>query len=300
MLGRTNAVIGGSKVTIDGEKVKGELSLISEKMDIKINNTPYTILTTGSAVSTENEIYILGGGTSSNNNTNYYFYKFDGSVWTKLANLPDVHYDGGNALAYDGEIYFVGYKYPDNVLRKWDGTTWTVHSTLPYRVNNSSGGVQTALLKRNDEIHIIGGTSVQEAHIKWNGSAWVSASTLPNSYFCYNPDAIVEWRNEIHAFSQYWSAQNADHYVWDGAEWTKKANTPVSVHFGAAVADNDGIYIFSNDNSKCTCYKWDGSVWTLIGTKPFEVNYAFKHRNKIYGVSDDEMWVIDSTYYRTA
>jgi N-acetylneuraminic acid mutarotase len=94
---------------------------------------------------------------------------------------------------------------------KWNGSSWTEVSTLPYDFINGSAVVY------NDEIHILGSSRDQTKHYKWNGTTWTEASTLP---YMFDSSPAVVYSNEIHILGGQRGQKN--HYRWIGTEWTNK------------------------------------------------------------------------------
>ena len=144
---------GGANVTIDGVKVKGELNLVSELLDVSVSTLPYTFYF-GSAVVLNGEIHILGSNGGSTNH-----YKWDGTSWTSVSTLPYGFYQG-SAVVIDGEIHILGsINTGSNTAHyKWNGSSWTSVSTLPYNFYSGSAVVL------NNEIHILGGDSSFKTH----------------------------------------------------------------------------------------------------------------------------------------
>lgn len=288
MLGKTNSTCTG----------------LTEYIDLKIVNLPYEIYTKGSALSDGVNIYLLGGGNMSSSSTVQYFYKWDSISWTKLINIPVSHYDYGNGAVYENNIYIIGYDYPSYYLYKYNNSTasWEQSVQLPYSINSSTGGFKPVLLNKANELHLIGGKyykySGTQEHYKLVDNTWQFVSNPPDN-FTHAVNSVVEWRNEIHAFSTSNSNTDCSHYRLIGTEWEQLPDAPA--HCDAAVSD-DVIYIFSNThntgyNNTCTCYMWDGTDYTLVGEKPFTVNYAFKHNSKIYAVSNNALWEINKKVY---
>ena len=125
----------------------------------KFNGSSWTKVSTlprdfydGSAVVYNNEIHILGGYNAKNKHN-----VFNGTSWASDKNLPgdyasgDVY--GDAAVVYDNAIHILGGKYSSTSTYdyKFDGSSWTKVSTLPYGFNNGSAVVY------NNEIHILGG-----------------------------------------------------------------------------------------------------------------------------------------------
>lgn len=122
-------------------------------------------------------LYALGGDGTVNTRYDKYFYKTTGSLssWTALTNLP---FQPNIAVVYNNEIHIMGdvsatskdsgskYHY------KWDGSSWTSVSTLPYAVCDDAFAVV-----HNGRIHLMGGYGNRYGHYTWDGSSWTNSIT---------------------------------------------------------------------------------------------------------------------------
>jgi N-acetylneuraminic acid mutarotase len=107
---------------------------------------------------------------------------------------------GKGAVVYNNEIHIL--QYDGNIKRhyKWDGSSWTFVSTLPYNFSNGDAVVY------NNEIHLVGSTN-SRSHYKWDGNSWTSVSTLPITYTqgFYAGGAVV-YNNAIHILGGQYSS----------------------------------------------------------------------------------------------
>ena len=194
----------------------------------------------------------------------------------KLADLPFTF--EGQTVVYNGELHALCNVINDQyyIHYKWDGTTWTSVSTLPY---NASGGCAVVY---NNEIHILGG---YKEHYKWNGSTWQEVGELP---YKFNNGCAVVYNNEIHIlggvnYRQY-------HYKWDGSTWTQSASVYVSGGYeglmaGNAVVYNDAIYVFGGSDGYYTeGAKWNGGdSWEQADTDVHVIGgSAVVYKDKIH------------------
>ena len=150
----------------------------------------------GCAVVYNDEIHILGGsGTNTSAAGHSYHYKCDNmNRWTMLSSLPN-QFHFGCAVVYNDEIHILGGANSEYTKHyKYDGTSWTSVSTLPYSF--LKGG---SAIVYNNEIHILGawtysgGTGIK--HYKYDGSVWTEVSTLP--YYFYYGGCVV-YNDYIH------------------------------------------------------------------------------------------------------
>ena len=95
---------------------------------------------------------------------------------------------------------------------KWNGSSWTSVSTLPYNFYYGSAAVL------NNEIHILGGNGGGTTHYKWNDSSWISASTLPYSFY---DGSLVILHNEIHILGC--TSSSTKHYIIQGKYYKEVA-----------------------------------------------------------------------------
>ena len=93
----------------------------------------------------------MGSGSSSYQK---YHYKYDGTTWTKLDDLPYSFYEG-SAVVYNNEIHLLGSSYSGNYKShyEYNGTTWTQLDVLPYDFYRGCAVIY------NNEIHIMGSNS---------------------------------------------------------------------------------------------------------------------------------------------
>ena len=278
---------GSEKVTIDGEKVRDKMDLVSMNADNLILNKDSRVFFYVNQVVVYNDIfYVLN---------QYGLYKSKGGVkWELEAEYPlQTSYNGFRAVVYDGGIHFfnVGYHY------KWDGATWTSVSTMPC---NSVGSAVVL----NDEIHILGGALNPTVHYKWDGVTWTSVSTLPYNF----TSSAVVLNDEIHIMGGYWGgAGYSYHYKWNGTTWTTLSSLPYADTVLAVVL-NDEIHIlggakgsngaYSNCNKH---YKYGSGSWTklddivflkisgaTIYTSGVDKGSAFVYNNAIYVAGDSD------------
>ena len=144
---------------------------------------------------------------------------------------------------FDNEIHILGGGGNGFSHYKFDGSSWTSVSTLPYSFYNGSAVVL------NNEIHILGSSSSSsyyKAHYKWDGSSWTSVSTLPYNF--YNGSAVV-YNGKIHILGSGISSISTYHYKWEDNSWESVDTLPYSLDDGPAVIYNNGIHILGSYNS---------------------------------------------------
>lgn len=176
---------------------------------------------------------------------------------------------------------------------KWNGTSWSEVSTLPY------GFIDGSAVIYNGEIHILGGgiisggstVDINKSHYKWNGTSWESVSTLP--YDLFGSCAVV-YNDEIHIFGTPGAPPLAYyHYKWDGTTWSNVSTTPISFSAGDAVVYNNELHIMKGTNH----YKWDGTTWSNVSTIPISVggNGAVVYNGAIHVLYDTNHYKWDGT-----
>jgi N-acetylneuraminic acid mutarotase len=225
-------------------------------------NLPYYFFN-GSAVVLNNEIHILGSQSYLTKH-----YKWDGSSWKSVSTLPSDFYRGAAAVV-DNKIHIQGYNQGhyiwngktltsaanapgaydhyfvtfNNELHsisgtdhyKWNGSSWTEVSTIPFEVWDAS------VVVFNNAIHLLGGDANGDTkHYTWDGSSWKSVSTLPKAV-SYSGAAVLN--NEIHLLC------GLDHYTWDGSSWKSISALPLNFENGAVVTLDNTMYIFGLGNS---------------------------------------------------
>ena len=136
---------------------------------------------------------------------------------------------------YNNEIHILGGDRSSIKHYKYNGTSWTSVSTLPYDFHDSS-----AVVYKN-EIHILGGGdgNTQKYHYKYNGSSWKSVSTLP--YYFRSGSAVV-YNDEIHILGG--GGGGSKHYVDKPDNRHIAAMLPKGTHI--MLSDNEDINYVSN------------------------------------------------------
>lgn len=134
----------------------------------------------------------LLGSTSSLSSGTLFHYKFDGTSWTKVSDLP-FPFSFGGAVEFCDEIHILGSVIDgyEKYHYKWDGTTWTEVGTLPFGFESSCIEVL------NNKIHILGSNytnTTRKYHYNFDGISWSEIGTLPYEL----PSACVKWNNRIH------------------------------------------------------------------------------------------------------
>ena len=203
----------------------------------------------------DNKIYHLNVGNTDPTEIN--IYDINTGLWTRISgniggypNTGSISYSA--AVVYKNEIHMLGGIYRGNGTSyskyhyKYDGTSWSNVSTLPYSFYNGCAVVY------NDEIHILGSkdSSHTRDHYKYDGTSWSKVSTLP--YDFYNGCAVV-YRNEIHILGGYYAPEARYHYKFDGTNWESVTTLPYVFCDGGAVVYNDEIHIL---NSSKTPYRF--------------------------------------------
>ena len=208
------------------------------------------------AVEYKNELYMIGSAYAVKTGSVYdssvvpygkYFYKYDGTSWTRLTDLPYILYNGW-AVIYNDEIHLIGFALEDSATNtnkqhyKWIGSGWIVASTLPFPFANAK------VVVYNNEIHLLGfynGSSSEfnTAHYKWNGTSWSSVSTLPYAFSNRTIAAVHD--SEIHLMGGIDTATSKNHFVWNGTEWTEVGTLPFELNnSGSAIKFNEDLLLF--------------------------------------------------------
>ena len=143
---------------------------------VTVSTLPYKFY--GVAVVYNDEIYILGGRQGAEDHHNY-VYKFNGTTWTRLANLPSCYMLFG-CVVYHGKIHIMGGRYSSNSTTTYeshysfDGVTWTNETSMP----KTNYAFLTTVYE--DKIHVIGGndTNMTASHYTWDGTSWTRENDI--------------------------------------------------------------------------------------------------------------------------
>ena len=168
-----------------------------------------------------------------------------------ISTLPYNFLKGGCAVVLNNEIHILSGDSGYTKHYKYNGSTWTSVSTLPYDFRNGCAVVL------NNEIHILGSYSDNYTkHYKYNGSTWTSVSTLPYNF--YDGCAVV-YNDNIHIMGSSNSNYYKYHYKYNGSTWTKVSTLPYNFDYGCAVIYNNGIHILGSNYSS-SYYKYHYSI----------------------------------------
>jgi N-acetylneuraminic acid mutarotase len=176
----------------------------------------------------------------------------------------------GSAVVFNDEIHILGTSYSDKQRNhyKWNGTSWTSVSTLPYNFYTGCAVVF------NNEIHILGGsTDYLTKHYKWDGTKWVAVSALPYD-FTYGCAVVRD--NKIHIYGSTANSSVSNyiaHWEWNGTYWNKLSDLPYRFYQGASALLNNEIHIVGGSASNN--YHW------VLTDYPILKGYA-KTNSKIY------------------
>ena len=134
----------------------------------------------GSVVVLNGQIHLLGGGTKDNSTTKNH-YKWNGSSWSSVSTLP-FPFTQGSAVVLNGEIHILGGSGYDGTSYsvqpykqshyKWNGSTWTQASILPYPFTISSAVVWNSTA--SDEIVLLGTneSGYRNYDAQYDGTSW--------------------------------------------------------------------------------------------------------------------------------
>ena len=198
-------------------------------------------------------------------------------------------YGGGQIIVYNNEVHFFQATSTSPKHYKWNGSTWSQVSSLPYPV-----GMNRAVVY-NNEIHLIGSTvnNYKNYHYKWNGSTWTSVATLPvdDAY-----GSAITFNNEIHIFFGSTVLTLDKHYKWNGSAWSQVNDNISSLNmfgYNNTVVYNNELHIFGEKQNEGTTYlhfKWNGTSWVQLSGQPSQVNpivSLFVYNNEIHILSNN-------------
>ena len=241
----------------------------------------------------DNKIYHLNVGNTDPTEIN--IYDINTGLWTRISGNIGGYPKTGSisysaAVVYKNEIHMLGGIYRGNDTSytkyhyKYDGTSWSNVSTLPYSFYNGCAVVY------NDEIHILGSknSSHTRDHYKYDGTSWSKVSTLPYSF--YNGRAVV-YNDEIHILGSQNGSYTKYHYKYDGTSWSKVSTLPYDFYNGCAVVYHNEIHILGGYYAPEARYhyKFDGTNWESVTTLP----YVFCDGGAV--VYNDEIHILNSS-----
>lgn len=200
-------------------------------------------------------------------------YHFDGTAWhlVPVGTTEDLH---GIWMASATDGWLVGGL---GTLRHWDGAAWTAVDT------GTSADLWGVSGTRTDDVWLVGDRITRH----WNGTAWTSAAVSPplltHVYAAPNGKVIAA----------------DDHVVWqlDGATWHSFGDSSDMI-YGLAGAGNTAYAVGEVRNLifdlTTVLQHWDGTSWQSV-TPTQKFSGAFSDGLQIYGITDDQIYIIDST-----
>lgn len=294
---------GSEKVTLNGEKVKSKMNLISEGIIAytPVSTIPYNAKEC-SVVVYNNEIHILGGNS---NETKH--YKWDGESWTEVSTLPYSFRGRYKAVVFNNEIHILGHSSSQYQYHyKWNGNSWTSVSTLPEHL--SKGFV---VVYRNEIYALVYNGKMY----KWNAiDGWTEVCSTRLSR---GAGAVVVYDDKIHRF---YSESAYDGYtsyaIYDGTNWetdnefiAPSVSSSYGVVEGMAVIFNDTIY-FSGSESTNSSSDEDVSYYTYLDKdgswkfSDFAVDtehtdsMAVTYNDEIHLIRENKHYIIGKMYYK--
>lgn len=224
-----------------------------------ISELPYDIEDRNTGVVLYNdEIHLLGGNLGLAQVTVKYHYKYDGTKWVRLSDLP-YEFSMGSAVVYNGEIHLIGGQYSLNKHYKYDGNTWTDLGDMPFDLQLSTAIVW------NNEIHAISKNSSEVGeHYKWTGSSWVRVCSIPFESYSINwPENmdLVVYNNQMHLFADDAVDGERVHLKWTGSKWEQASDL---INDGIWYQEVSNVVVYNNKIrvfGKWTQKVWDGNTW---------------------------------------
>ena len=275
---------------IDGEPVRGEVHLVSTKINAPMGALPGDF--TGGTLIEYNEQLCAVGVAGA-------VYTWDGNAWALLTTHPAG--DGRLAAVLDGSLYFIGGPDVYNHLYRLDGTNWTDLGTETF--SDKSMNSMNSLVAYNGQLHYFcygySGGSYQSIHKIWTGSAWAD-STVPEPG-SYDAEVAV-FDGKIHLLYNVTSMglTHWRHYAWDGTTWEQLSSLPMFTTNDAEALEYAGELHLLNGSSH---YKWDGAAWTRLPDLPYTFTdgaaAVFGGKIHIAGGTDNALshYILDKEYY---
>ena len=296
---------------------------------IEVSILPYGISSTDVVVY-NNELYILGGGrTTDTQNTFYRFdnatsqwirlddlpfnssynkiivynneihvfddfhYKYNGSEWVRLNDIPEDFYSIYSAYLHDGSLEIVTY-YSDRYVYDNENDQWIFIDQLPYSTYDQ-------ITTCNDKIFImLGGDryfdEFIQSHYKFDGEKWTEVSILP--YPFYQGSAVV-YNNEIHILGGENYDNRTSHYKFDNetSTWIQVSEIPYDFTGGFAIEHNNELHILGGcrGSSDIHCI-WNGETWSEPNELYFECYYEEYNTSSQVFILDNCINVITGDY----
>ena len=209
-------------------------------------------------------------------------YEWDGNEWTAIATAP-IEISQVTTDVSRGRIELVGFDTGTDhgQLYEFDGTSWTLLSTIKRQAPTPRFSFALATDPRRREIVLFGGNdgSVESDTWVWNGSWVPQAPAIKPSPRTETPFVYDPIHDELVLFGGCdGGTKLADTWVWrhtvltDSGQWVQRTTTtqptPRCDHQMAWDGVNNKVLLFggepASNNDLNDTWSWDGTKWTQL------------------------------------
>ena len=226
----------------------------------------------------------LGGGKPEGL---YAWYKYAKSktptiIREALEKAPYYFVDG-EMLVYHDEIHILGgNSNTKNTHYKYDGSSWTLISTLPGNVSYYKSNTDKFFVY-NDKICAI--NSSENILHEWDEeNGWVSKGYCAEATHVLTTQCV--YNGKVYFLGSGTSSFCSQLNVLDGHTWSKTNNALPLNYQGyrdSAVVWHGEMYIFGGYSDTKLIYKYNGDTWTNVGSSPYSLPMVvLEYNDKIY------------------
>jgi len=210
-------------------------------------------ISSGALFSSGDKLHILARKYNGNKEVHWVWNEGENAWFTDITHPADCL--AYAIINYNNEVHFIGgYKH-----YKWNDSTWTVVSTLPYEFISGVG----VYYKNN--IYIMGGNSNSyDAFYRLDGTTWTSIGKIPRKIYMSSGGVHA---GKIHVLGSF--EDELKHTTWDGVQWEEENNLPVPFFNTNVAYDDNGLYIVGGGNGNENFYYYTNKfkLYFKSGTK---------------------------------
>ncbi len=204
----------------------------------------------------------------------------------------------GMAASGADDVWAVGSYYDTqsngySLIEHWNGSTWTVSSTL-----SLTASLRDVLVISTTNAWATGGNTIDH----WDGTTWTAvANPAPADAGDLYALAAVN-ANDIWAVGRTASGSVAQSYTmhWDGTAWSRvpSPNVPpghTELYGVTARATNDVWAVGVGNTSQSLILHWDGSTWTVVPSPAVGSGYNWLW--SVAAVGPNDAWAVGDVQY---
>jgi hypothetical protein len=232
-------------------------------------------------------LYVGGSFHAAGDVSAYGVARWDGTSWSGLESTRDFWYfvqvralavDGAGNLYAGGSVKLMAWgvdAVPEEVVLKWDGTSWSTLGSLRVRPPALGSEVTALAVDGAGNLYVagafdtIGGVSAKDV-AKWDGTNWSALGSGTNRVVVA---LAVDGDGDLYAGGPFTTAGGvpANHVAkWDGSSWSAVGSGPANSVMALAMDPAGNLYASESFSgrppSRTFVSKWDGTNWSRLGS----------------------------------